>query len=240
MVFFLAMSTKRFSITVFTLVFLSGFVTELNADTIYLKNGRSIEGLIKSEDNNSVELEIKIGTIRLRKNEIERIYKSTPDESYAILKKWERQRLEAQEKRLIEELKKEFEPKKIEFSKEPQGIVVDAILNKKIPASLILDTGASLVIITKEVAKKLGIDVDKKDKVVKLIMADGRMIEAKYIVLESIGVQNVELENVDAAILLDDEQNLVFKDGLLGASFLNKFSFKVDYKNSRLILEKSE
>ncbi len=101
-----------------------------------------------------------------------------------------------------------------------------------------VDTGASLVIITKPTAKKLKIDIDKEGTPIQLQVADGRKIEAKYIVLESVRIAKVEARNVEAAVLMDDRQDFGFKDGLLGMSFLRHFNFKFDYDNDKLILEK--
>src|SRR3990167_10841471 len=38
-----------------------GFLQPLRADMLYLKNKRSLEGLVKSEDENSIELEVCYG-----------------------------------------------------------------------------------------------------------------------------------------------------------------------------------
>ena len=41
-----------------------------------------------------------------------------------------------------------------------------------------------------------------------------------------------------AAILIEEEQGMGFKDGLLGMTFLNKFNLKIDLKNMKVVLEK--
>ena len=69
-------------------------------------------------------------------------------------------------------------------------------------------------------------------------MADGKQINAKQIVLDSIKVENVEAQGVEAAIILDEISDAGLQDGLLGMSFLKKFNFKVDQRNKKLILEK--
>jgi len=91
--------------------------------------------------------------------------------------------------------------------------------------------------LSNNIAKKLGID-NNKQETVRLKLADGRQIDAKYVVLESIGVQDVEAKNIGAAVLLEDVGDAEFKDGVLGMSFLSKFNFKVDQKNKKLILER--
>lgn len=222
------------------LVFVFVCFAALNADTLYLKNGRSIEGLIKNEDTdaNIIELEVCAGTVKFKKSEIERIEKSTPEESSAIRQKWERQKKEAQDRIFRQQLEEERRPKKIEFSQDKPFIILDVTLNKKVEASLVLDTGSSVILLRKNIAEKLGIDLEKVKTDAKLILADGRQVNAKNIILESVKAQGVEAKNVEATIILDEVEDLGFGDGLLGMSFLKRFNFKVDQKNKKLILEK--
>jgi len=223
---------------VLSLIFLAIFLAKSQADTLYLKNGRSIEGLIKSEDEETIELEVCQGVIKFDKNEIERIEKSAPQEARAIRLKWERQIVWAKQRLEKQQEEEERMPKKVEFFQGGQGIILNVTLNKKVQAVLVLDTGASLIMLRKGMAKKLRINLDKVKPDIKLTLADGRKIDAKYIVLESVKAQGVEAENVEAAIMLEEAGEINFGDGLLGMSFLGRFNFKVDQKEKKLILEK--
>ena len=223
---------------VLSLIFLAIFLAKSQADTLYLKNGRSIEGLIKSEDEETIELEVCQGVIKFDKNEIERIEKSAPQEARAIRLKWERQIVWAKQRLEKQQEEEERMPKKVEFFQGGQGIILNVTLNKKVQAVLVLDTGASLIMLRKGMAKKLRINLDKVKPDIKLTLADGRKIDAKYIVLESVKAQGVEAENVEAAIMLEEVGEINFGDGLLGMSFLGRFNFKVDQKEKKLILEK--
>lgn len=214
------------------------FVSVAKADIIYLKNGRSIEGLIKVEDENGVELEVGFGTVRFDRVQIERIEKSGLQEAVAIKRKWERQKVENEKRILERQLEEEKQPKKIEFSHDQAGMVVGVLINKKIEASLVLDTGASVVMLTKGMGEKLGINLEDDKNLAQVQLADGRKAEAKRIILESVKVENIEAENVEAIILLNDIGEASFKDGLLGMSFLSKFNFKIDHSKKQLILEK--
>lgn len=226
----------------FTLMFLLFFSGKLCADILYLKNGRSLEGLIKEEGENFVELEVYGGTVKLGRGEIEKIERSTPEGNRDVLLEWERKKIKDKEmflKRQLEERRKEeYAPKKLDFAQKSGHITLNAKLNKKIDALLILDTGASLVVLSRDMGKKLGLNLDRLEPDVKLILPDGRQLEAKHIVLESLRVENVEAENVDAAVMLEKASKLDFGDGLLGMSFLKRFNFKVDQKENKLILEK--
>ncbi len=242
------------------LLFFCGFIQQVFADTLYLKNGRSIEGFIKNETDETIELDIGFGIVGFRKNEIGRIDKSTPEETLAIKEKWEinqarskemSARAEEERKRLVAEwkekkLKQEEEerlkadslPKQIAVNKEEGYMVVDAVLNKKVNVSLIVDTGASIILLTNATAKKLGVDIKKQGLPIQLQVADGRKIEARYIVLESVKIKDAEAKDVEAAILMDNSQQIGSKDGLLGMSYLRRYNFKFDYTNGKLTLEK--
>lgn len=220
------------------LLFLFVYYTRLNADILYLKNGRSIEGIINKEDDEDLELDVCAGTVKFKKSQIERIDRSSPEDSFAIRQEWERQKKRAQDALIRQSLEEEQKPKHIEFSQNAQSIILKAKLNNKVDAQLILDTGASLVMLRKNVANELGINLDNVKPDMKAQLADGRQVNAKFIVLESIRVEGVEANNVEASILLDEVGDGSFGDGLLGMSFLKRFNFKVDYRERKLILEK--
>ncbi len=103
---------------------------------------------------------------------------------------------------------------------------------------LILDTGASLVVIKDAVARQLGINPDTLKADIKLKVADGRESFAKHAVISSISVQGAEALNVDVAILPPDVRDTNLKDGLLGMTYLKNFNFKLDQKNKKLSLER--
>lgn len=213
------------------------FITAAYADTLYLKNGRSIQGLIKSENEGAIELEVNGGIVKFKKSEVEKIEKVSSEEAVRIRRKWEGERKELQERISQQQLEEENKPHKQEFSQSDQGIILPVTLNKKVEASLVLDTGASIMLLRKDVAKKLGLDLDTAKFDMQVQLADGRKVNAKYIVLESVRVQNSEALNVKAAVLLD-EADISFGEGLLGMSFLSRFNFKVDQKEKKLTLEK--
>jgi clan AA aspartic protease (TIGR02281 family) len=217
-------------------------ISQAGADTLYLKNGRSIEGFVKAQGDNEVEFDVCFGMIKFSRIEIERIEQSSPQDSHEIYKKWEQRKVESKKKEEEIKVKEETAPKKIDVFAEDGQIIVDALINKKINVTLFLDTGASFMVLSNRIAKELGVNTDidekSKDGLVQLLLADGRKINAKYVLLKSVTVKGVEALDVDAVVLLEDNGDKKFKDGLLGMSFLKKFSFKVDFKNKQLVLEK--
>ncbi len=215
-----------------TAVFLSSLFLLLpflaaQADTLYLTNGRSLEGIIKREDAGIVELDVGFGTITFEKNQIKQIRRSTPQEAGSIRRGWEKKKVEL-----------ERAPRSVEFSRDKGSIVLGAILNESADCLLVLDTGASVVVLRKGVAPKLGIDLSRVKPDASLQLADGRQVRAKRVILKSVRVEGAEAKNVEAAIMLDEAKDFQFSDGLLGMSFLKKFNFKVDHKQGKLILEK--
>lgn len=230
---------------IFIISLVLGFIPEARPDTINLKNGRSIDGLIRKEDEDNVVLDVGFGTVKFRKEEIRSISRSADDEAELIRREWQQEKEREEEKRLEREQKeklirqeKEFEPKEVSFSPDDSGhIAVSALLNKKIRASLVLDTGASIVLLSHRIAEKLGRKILNKGQTIKVQMADGRQVEAKYIILNSVSVEGLEAKDVGAAVLADDN-NMDMQDGLLGMSFLNRFNFQIDMINKKFILKK--
>lgn len=116
------------------------------------------------------------------------------------------------------------------------SIWVNVVLNNKLVAKLILDTGASVVSITKRVAEKLGIEYKKINMKIKVALADGSESEATPIILDTVKVGHSELKGVRAAVLEVD--SLGGADGLLGMSFLGHFIVNMDTVSNKLILHK--
>jgi clan AA aspartic protease (TIGR02281 family) len=118
-------------------------------------------------------------------------------------------------------------------------LLVDVVLNREVHALLTLDTGAPVVCLTANIARKLGFDLDKMKNLEEVMLLNGKHKVAN-VYLKSVDLGGAEQENVPAVLFLEDDKSLAgaFKDGLLGLSFLKKFNFTLDDKNSELILRK--
>jgi clan AA aspartic protease (TIGR02281 family) len=216
-----------------------GFIATARADTIYLKNGRNIEGIIKNDSGDEVELEISIGSVKFNKSQISKIEKSAAGDDAAMRLKWDKEKADAEARR--EQIKEEEakKPKKVEFEKKKQSIIVDCTLDNRVQAKLVLDTGASTVMLRKGVADRLmRVNTGLFIPDMQLRLADGRVVNGKSVIIRRIKVQDAEATNVSGCILLDDVGGADMYDGLLGMSFLNRFKFTVDQKENKLILEK--
>lgn len=208
------------------------------ADTVYLKNGRHITGLIKVEDDSGVELEVSGGSIRFGRSEINRIERSGPEDTSVILRKMKSDKKQSEDRQKKLRLDAEQRPRGVEFIDDSKGMLVKVILNDAIGATLVLDTGASTVMLKKSVAEKLGIKLDGSLIDAKLTLADGREIKAKQVILKTVKVQDYVASNVAAVIPIEDSNVLIEYDGLLGMSFLKNFNFKIDHDQNKLILER--
>ncbi|TRZ49298.1 TIGR02281 family clan AA aspartic protease [bacterium] len=223
---------------IFLLSILSCF-GQAQADTIYFKDNRpNLEGIIKTEGRDFIEVEISGGVVKFKKDEISWFTKSMDSIRKEIRQNWERDKAGLENMTDGQGRMEGTGPRQTEFMRDQRGMIINAIINGKVKVRLILDTGASLVVLKKGLAKELGIDPLDIKSDMDIILADGRQSGARHIILRKLRVENLEVENVDAAILVDEAREVSSVDGLLGMSFLRHFDFKIDQKNNKLVLEK--
>ncbi|MDD5136971.1 MAG: retropepsin-like aspartic protease [Candidatus Omnitrophica bacterium] len=252
------MKTRSAVIIIIALIL---FIPEsLFADTVYFNNGGTIEGIIKNEDKSGIELDIGFGTIRCGMGEIKKIERSSNAEHKALTNKWDKKReeLKASEEEFSRERRKRFdeydkwlreERERKDAEEANRGaidvrrdltthsILVDTVLNDKVAATLVLDTGASIVVLTRRKGEELGLDLTTSGDIATLNLAGGRTVTAKMVILKSVRINDIEVKNVLTGVLLDDG-GVAFTDGLLGMTFLSRFNLKIDLKNMKISLEK--
>jgi len=102
---------------------------------------------------------------------------------------------------------------------------VEVTFNGSVTRSLVVDSGASLVCLTADLAKELNMIPTDKDPTAHFKMADGREVDAKIMSLKSIRVGQFTVVDVECAVM---PATLVAAEPLLGGTFLNNFVFKVD------------
>lgn len=219
------------------ILFLFFSVPPAGADMVYLKNGRVVEGIVSSEDSTRVRLDFEFGSIDFLKSEIDRIQRSDRKEREILKGRLEKNRTAAEVLREPEGMVKEQKPKTADGRERVQHIAVSATLNKKVPVKLLLDTGASYIIVSNKVGRQLGVDLAGERDIIQLQIGDGRRIAARYVTLKTVNVEGVEATNVGGAVLLDDQDKILSFDGVLGMSFLSRFNFKVDHQSKKLMFE---
>ena len=237
-------------------------MTLVYADTIRLKNGRDLEGLIRKERGDAVEIDVGNGTVVFHLNEIEQIERSTPQEIEEIKKGWELSRARDEKTKARDQEEREKAAKKWDMMAEEewrQGmerrfmedhavivpattdeghIIVQAVLNEEVPISFIVDTGCPFVLLTARMAGKLGLDPGQPPQVTEIMVLNGKH-KVRSVLLKSVKLGEAEEKNVPAMALLEDGREIKqhLKGGLLGMSFLKRFDVTFDQKKTRLILK---
>lgn len=224
----------------------------LFADTLCLKNGNAISGIIREEDEHTVVLEINIGTVKFNKNEIREISRSTtPNEARALRSQWkeeqdirrEEAREHAERARSKSSARQEAEAK-VKVDGTTGHIITPALINGKVRVNLVVDTGASIIVLSASAWKKLlesGVKPKSppERKEVDLVLGDGRKVKAQFVLLDSVQVKDSVAEQVEAAVMPDDQApaQQANYDGVLGMSFLDRFNFGFNRKEGTLTLE---
>ena len=125
--------------------------------------------------------------------------------------------------------------KVIKLTKVGNAMFANVVINKKVKAQLILDTGCTHTQISAKIARKLKIKKNKGEKVL-CELANGQKVKGRAVNIKEIKVGKVKAYNVRVIIL--DREISGESDGLLGMSFLNNFVFKIDAEKGELTLEK--
>ncbi|MBF0511630.1 MAG: TIGR02281 family clan AA aspartic protease [Candidatus Omnitrophica bacterium] len=135
------------------------------------------------------------------------------------------------------EKRKDTEGHSIPLAPDGQGhFLVEVLINNKVHASLVIDTGSPVVVLNADFVKKLDLDVNE--------LAPGyvELLNGRYragaLSLNSVKIGDVEAHNIGTTVLIDENKDI--KDGLLGLSFLSKFHFNLDQTGQKLILKKAD
>jgi len=135
----------------------------------------------------------------------------------------------------IRDMSGDFSEHSAPYKKYGNRMVVNTLLNGTVSARLIVDTGASIILLDEQKVTELGIRFSGKESFITVTVADGREVKARAFTLDTMKVGNAEAYDVEAAVLEDGVGSS--EDGLLGMSFLKNFALKIDNANQRLILE---
>jgi predicted aspartyl protease len=115
-------------------------------------------------------------------------------------------------------------------------IVLEAVVNGEGPCRFVLDTGASLTIISPELAKKIEARRDEAEKAVgaggsvEVYFATVKTLEIGETRLEGLKVGIMDLTRISKAIETDI-------DGIIGYNFLSKFRVSIDYPRQTVTFE---
>lgn len=98
---------------------------------------------------------------------------------------------------------------------------------------MVLDSGAAVICLPAEAASQIGITVPADAPAMRLVLADGRTIPARGVVLPQVRIGQFTAQQVEAAVL---DATAVNAEPLLGMSFLSQFRFEIDTSNRTLKL----
>ncbi len=129
----------------------------------------------------------------------------------------------------------EYQRGAVDLRKAGNVLEIDVRINGKPIRSMILDTGASALSLPHLFAKDLGITVTEADPIVQLQMADGKLVDARRVSLESVQVGEFIVNDVEAFVLPED---LSAASPLLGNTFLSNFTYEIDPDRGKLILSR--
>jgi len=137
--------------------------------------------------------------------------------------------------RQLAQAAEEYQRGAVDLRKKGNVMEIDVRVNGKPIRSMILDTGASAISLPYMFAKDLGIEASDTDPTVQLQMADGKIVDAKKVSLESVQVGEFIVNDVEAFVL---PENLTAASPLLGNSFLGNFTYEIDPDRGKLILSR--
>lgn len=118
--------------------------------------------------------------------------------------------------------------------REDNGVFwVETVLNGSTRVEMVFDTGASLISLPAEAARRAGITLTDADPVVRTRVADGRTVEGRLVFLDEVRVGPFTVKNVEAIV---NPEELQEAPPLLGGSFLRNFSIDLNHAAGELTL----
>lgn len=107
--------------------------------------------------------------------------------------------------------------------------------NKK--EDMIVDSGINWIVLPLPEASRLGIKATEKDPQIELVMADGRTLQGREVMLSSVRVGKFNVDNVECVVL---GEAAIASRPTLGMSFLEHFKFEIDSAAKTLTMVKIE
>jgi clan AA aspartic protease (TIGR02281 family) len=123
---------------------------------------------------------------------------------------------------------------RLPYQANKRQVVVKARLNGQAEGFFVVDTGATTVTISEDLARRLNLPQSLHEAQISL--ADGSTRKARSVLLRSVEVEGARVENVVAVVMPDSPTDGI--DGLLGMSFLMEFNIQLDPVTHSLTLNR--
>jgi clan AA aspartic protease (TIGR02281 family) len=141
--------------------------------------------------------------------------------------------------KLIDRYNSDWVRADIPLIKEGTNYSVNVKVNDKAFFPFLIDTGASTVVISREMAETLHLRKEDEIKTIECRIADGSVVPGRLVMLDAMEVGTMRIEQVPA-IIMDDSVKGMKVQSLLGMTFLQHFYFQLDTKGNTLVLKKFE
>jgi clan AA aspartic protease (TIGR02281 family) len=123
----------------------------------------------------------------------------------------------------------------ISLRREGRLFFVDVVFNGDAANTreMAIDTGASIVSLPYALAKSVGLEPDENSEVLRMEMADGSIVPARKVFAKELRVGKFIAEDVECVVMPEDLPNAA---PLLGQTFLEKFGYRIDSDQQKLIM----
>jgi clan AA aspartic protease (TIGR02281 family) len=135
----------------------------------------------------------------------------------------------------IEQYSTEFQQIEVPHQGARDHMLVTVRINDRIDGLFLLDTGATYVTLSNEMAKSLGLGLSGKNNV-SVSLANGSNVAAQPVILDSMQAGDARVNGVIAMVFPESPHDGL--DGLLGMSFLREFTIQLDPVNKKLVFQK--
>lgn len=132
----------------------------------------------------------------------------------------------------VEKERQRIQSAAIKFELEGGVPVVHVTLNGTLAWTMVLDSGASDVTLTYEVAQQLGMQPEPSDTMLRLQSANGRVTMARLKTLKSLKLGPFTEQDVECVVLPEN----VAGTCLLGETFLSRFVYQMDLSDKEINL----